>query len=1140
MSCIIRLIACLAVAVGCSMTAAALPADHFAQHSRLSSGRWIKLSVKESGPCLISSSILKSNGFKNTDAVRVYGYPGYRQDDRLTAALTTDDLPPVPTVVTPAGVVFYAGAPALITYADGRLDCEPSVYTDYSYYFVTESDEAAPQWPVTGKPANDGVNTALAVSHYENDLDTPGEAGAHLVGEDFKYTSLRQFKIPTRMAASDGDATLACSFVSNVTAATSNLNITATGLNANVQLEKSVNDSKYYGYESLSFNSFKLKSDNPTVSLTFKPGADCQGAWLNYLTLTYTCQLKLTDGYLLFYSDAPQLALDCTAAADVTVWDVTDPVNIKRVDAFRRDNKLCWSVTEPGMRHYAAFAGAASLNTPAGVTTVANQDLHALTEADMIIYTYPQWADQAQRLAKLHAGAPDSLRTHVVDINQVYNEFGSGAPDVSAIRRLNKMLYDRGAGTKHPLKYVLLMGSATFDERHHLQATRNMRGYSIPSWQTRSMTQSLSSNSGFGTDDFVGMLEDYRNETLGSAYISVAVGRMAVNSHADAKIAVDKVEKYINASKRGTWRNRILMCSDDGNMGVHTTQSEQFEANLRTEADEQYLVNKMYTDAYDYDGMVPTAGRNEMFRLLREGVLLWTYVGHGNPSRWSDNDILVTSDINNFYAAQSPVLYAATCDFLRWDSNIISGAEIMYLKQAGGLAAVISATRPVNIADNAYMTNAMGHSMGRRDELGRHYPLGEIYRWAKNNLTFIDGNGIERPVTVNTNRLRYVLLGDPAMRLPMPDLLVRVDSLNGQPMDKLEAPQIKARQLCRIAGSVVNPVTKAVVRDFNGTVQYDLYDATESRTTKDHEREDKTVTFDMPGQRLASGGGTVTNGHFNFTIAMPEQTSQNWRTASLNLLAINDKASGQSASVSDAAGLVRSIYVYDTDTKVAQDTIAPEIELLALNHKSYVHGSPVHSTPTILAEVTDDRGINLSLRGVGRQMSATIDGRTSYSDLALYFTPYSDGRIGGSLAYPLPALTDGPHTLRLRVWDTDGNLSEANTQFVVDASLQPQILDVTTDANPATEQATFYVTHNQPDAMVSMTLSIYSLDGRLVWSQTQSGRSDSNQVAPVTWPLTDGTGRRVARGIYLYRVSLSTKDGSSYSTQARKIAVAPL
>ena len=92
------------------------------------------------------------------------------------------------------------------------------------------------------------------------------------------------------------------------------------------------------------------------------------------------------------------------------------------------------------------------------------------------------------------------------------------------------------------------------------------------------------------------------------------------------------------------------------------------------------------------------------------------------------------------------------------------------------------------------------------------------------------------------------------------------------------------------------------------------------------------------------------------------------------------------------------------------------------------------------------------------------------------------------------------------------------------------------DANPASTSANFYLKHNRPDATVTVGIDIYNLLGQLVWTATQTGRSDSGTSFPVTWNLTDMNGNRVQRGIYIYRARIST-DGIQEATKAKKIAV---
>ncbi|MDE6098492.1 MAG: type IX secretion system sortase PorU [Muribaculaceae bacterium] len=1137
----------LSLVLLCCTHALALPLEHYAAESVLATGSWVKVRVDKSGLFRITSSELRKMGFSDPQKVHVYGYGGYRQPDQLTAANFIDDLPLLQSINNSDGIIFYAQGPytrQLSSSSSSYINHTPSIYSDYSYYYLSEIDCDSREIKTTGSPVTTAPATSfIEVVHHEQELMSPAEAGAQLLGEDFRYTPTRTLSFNTPGAASGGKAWFECSFASEVFGASSMLRFSANGTElpsvSDDRIAAANTDEHYYGRATTTRHEFTHSGDRLQLQIAYQPGATCHGAWLDYVTLNYERQLSLpASGYLSFSSAGRQLQLS-NASPDVIIWDVSDPLEIFQVNAAVDGNKASWTSGRAGLHHYVAFRTGATLESPENTGTVKNQNLHSLEAADMAIITFSQWQNQAERLATFHRNSPDSLKVHVLDIAEIYNEFGSGAPDVSAIRKMCKMLYDRGNDSGRPLRYVLLMGASTFDERHKLEGTRSSRPYTIPGWQTKQMSQVLSDNEGYGTDDFVGMLEDNDGANLGSAYISVAVGRIPVRTANEAKSTVDKLLQYSNESKRGTWRNRVMLIADDGNNGVHLNQSERFVKNICKDPRQQQIFTKIYIDAYDYSGTVPLVARDEMFRALDEGVMWWNFVGHGNPSKWTGNDILTYNDINNAYWRQLPVIYAATCDFLRWDSNVTSGGEILFFERNGGCVAMISATRPVNISDNGYLTNGMGHSLARRDANGRIYPIGEIYRWAKNNL-YNDNDALL--TGSNPNKLRFVLMGDPAMRLAMPGNIARLDSINGKALtDNSADNQIMARSLSRISGSVTDPASGEIMPDFNGILYYDLYDAEYSLTTKGHSDNggfgQPQITYENMGGRIASGSAKVSNGKFSFTIAMPEEVAQIWRPATLNMHAVSDDSETGAASLSDAAGVNNSFYVYDTDTEVAPDTKAPTIEWLAVNHPGFTPGATVHSTPMILARVSDDRGINLSTSGIGRQMSLTLDGKTTFTDVSQYYTPDPDNNTAGDIAYPMNTLTDGNHEISLRVWDTDGNFTDARAEFFVSSDAAPEIFDLYTDANPAHTEANFYLSHNQPDATMTVTVNVYTLAGNPVWSQTQTGRSDMFLTQPLTWDLTDSGGRRVGRGIYVYRATISN-GGTSHTTASRKLAVA--
>ena len=76
-------------------------------NSLLSSGRWTKIRVRNTGVFKITNAELKKMGFSRPEKVRVFGYGGYLLSQRFSEHPAVD-LPEVPLLRLSDGVLFYA------------------------------------------------------------------------------------------------------------------------------------------------------------------------------------------------------------------------------------------------------------------------------------------------------------------------------------------------------------------------------------------------------------------------------------------------------------------------------------------------------------------------------------------------------------------------------------------------------------------------------------------------------------------------------------------------------------------------------------------------------------------------------------------------------------------------------------------------------------------------------------------------------------------------------------------------------------------------------------------------------------------------------------------------------------------------
>ncbi|MDE6266295.1 MAG: type IX secretion system sortase PorU [Muribaculaceae bacterium] len=1103
----------------------------YAEKSVLSENRWVKVSVTETGIHSISAADLRKWGFTNIENVRIYGYGGRRIPDLLSISNYTDDLPLVQTVTTPQNLYFYAVGPVTwnsIFVSQFRQSSNP--FSDYGYYYITESNEPAATINQTGTPgANAPVTKFTERIYHEKDILSIGETGHLLVGENFKTKPIQSFEFDLTDYVEGDNAWINISLVArSINDEKTRFAFTTDGEALTVSplptIGAVLNETKYHGKEGNFRGTFKPQGDRLTVGINAENSTSnyIQSIYLDYITINYQRHLRMNGGKLQFTSKQAGLKLE-GADATTRIWDVTDPLNITQINSADENGARVWTSSFGSQRDYVAWNENASFPTPTYVESVDTQNIHGMSTPDMVIFTLPQWKAQAERLADIHRQGTDSLSVIVLDVNQVYNEFSSGSPDVNSLRRCLKMFYDRGEAQGTPLKYAILMGRSTHDNRQITDKIKALNLPTIPCWQSDS---GLSDSDSFSTDDIIVFLADNSGSQLSRDKPLVALGRLPVTTVNEAKNAVDKIHTYIYDTPRSGWKNNVLLIADDDDSGVHMKDIERmYNGMLNSTGGCDMHYQKVYIDAYDKVGSIYPQARTDMFRALDEGVLWWHFMGHANPTSWTADGLMTYNDINSLYLRHWPIVYAGTCDFMRWDSATTSAAELLFKNTHGGVIAVISATRPVYISENGDLAEVFGEIVFERDKDGRYLPVGEALRRAKYNYR----TGAT-PIP-NENKLKYVFLGDPAMRPATPANRTVITEINGTPVDGDNQPVIMAAQRASVKG-YINDGHGNIMTDFNGKIETVLYDADISTTSKGNGKNGKEVTFDQHGNRLYAGSDSVKNGEFSLSIAMPSEIADNFRPATLDLYAVTDNKQ------TEATGVCRDFYVYGFDDSAPADTISPSIDNLFLNHSSFTNGSSVNESPTVIAYISDNVGINLSNAGVGHQMILWLDGTRSFNDVSNYYTPSADGSPSGTITYPLQNLSDGTHTIRLRIWDTSGNSDEATIEFNVVNGMPGEILSVYTDANPATVEANFYLTHNRPDAMVTITMEIYNMLGQRVWSSQQSGRSDLFTSFPITWNLTDLSGRRVTRGIYLYRATMIEADGSTSNSVTKKIAVA--
>ena len=1117
-----------------AVSATAHDMSHYCDTSRLATGKWVKVAVPESGIYQITSSDASKWGFNDLSRVRVFGFGGAPINDTLRITIP-DDLPQVPVLRTGERILFYAQGPTTWKWSNNDLIYiqQQHPYSTQGYYFITE-DSSIPDLTtqqLNTPPTGAVVNTFTERLFHEEELVNPGETGRVLLGEDFTSTGTQSFKFTLDGLIDGTEVRVLTRFCAKTLVNGSSVSFKYNGNNiAGSATIKGItaSDPNHYHYNVASaLKTFNMSGTRElTYSVIYNPGGTVNLARLDYITLGYLRALDLTGKSSLAFglkSDGNTQYELSGASASTHVWDVTNSRTPQEMSVSLDGSKAHFSLDGKSRREVIAFNESGSFPSPTFSADIDNQSIHGREIPDMIIIAPSEFMPQAHQLAALHEDI-DSMRVLVVEQTKVFNEFSSGTPDALAYRMLCKYFYDRGTDDQgHKLGYLLLMGNGYCDNRLITNAGKALRYPKLLVWESLASEDEMKS---YTSDDFFGYLQD--NSIAGvNGRMTIAVGRIPARSATDASIAVSKIIKYATQADYGNWKNTMLNVADneDDNGSNHWKHGEDVVQTVLANGGENVNFNRVFLDNFeeksDGSGSKFPEARKKMFKVLTEGTLWWNYCGHGGPSGWTNDGLLVTSDVENklFYSHQ-PILFAATCEFSRHDGTSPSSGENMFFNPNGGCVAMFCPPRLVYMSDNRFLNITAAQKMYKRDNNGQIMRLGDLLVYAKNNTS----NGRE-------NSLRYHLYGDPAMRPAMPQLKAVIDKINGNDVDPEIMPVFEARQTMNITGHIEN-LAGLKQTDFNGLIESTLYDCEKSVSFIG--ANDIVYTYEERQNKLALNVNRVNNGEFFFNITIPSEVTvnyDNYRPSLVSLYAYDpDKKI-------EATGSCDDFYIYGYDESVVADTIGPDISYMGLNSSSFKDGDRVNESPLFIASVSDESGINFSNAGIGHNMTLTLDGNITYSDVSSYYTAIeAEKGSAGNINYGFSNLSNGHHTLKLKVWDVFNNSSEKTITFNVMSGLKPEIDEIKAFPNPAATSTTFLVTHNRPDATVTITIEVFNLMGQRMWSTTQSGRSSMFSSFPITWDLSDYSGSRLPRGIYMYRATITT-DGHQESTKTKKLAI---
>lgn len=1107
----------------------------YSPHSVLATGNWYRIGIKQEGIYRVDVAMLSSLGIPSaglsSGSIRLYGNGGGMLNEN-NAAGRPDDLVENPIEIVDGGDGSFNGSDYFLFYAPGphrwlkdsvnqRFRHQKNLYSDTAFYYITigGTGRRIGTNPTATNPGF-SVNSYNDRYFYENDLINLLNSGKEWYGEEFNANlggSLSKTFTVDWPGLQSQPVTLITDFVGRSVGANSSFSIKLNNLSVQTATVQSVSGYFLDLFASpVSQTSSTGNLQSPlSVGITWNPGPASAQGWLNWFELHGRRALAVTNNSPLFFRDwstvKPASVARFTisnATAGMSVWEITDPANPSRLVTNLTGSQLSFDNDASRLREYVAF-GSGNLPSPFALGKVANQDLHGLGNAAMLIVTESSLMTQAQRLQQFHQ-QHDGYSTTVVTTSQIFNEFSSGIPDPVAIRDFVKMFYDRSAGNQRP-KYLLLMGTASYDYRNRVPGNVNL----VPGFET---TNSLEPLNTYTSDDFFGSLDDTDdiNQNNASMLLDIGIGRIPARNIAEATMMVDKILRYHSSQSLGAWRNQTVYVADDQDNNLHLQDAEIIAASAKA-SNNIYNQYKIYLDAYPLmsgsGGARYPAVNDAIVNQVFNGALIFNYSGHGSYQRLAEEAVVTQEELNRFNNPDRLALFiTASCDFAPHDDPAKNslGAGILTGSNNGAIA-LLTTTRVVFAYSNRQINDNYLRIALQPDGSGKYLTLGESVMQAKNYTMQSTGDVV--------NNRKFALLGDPAMRLGFPDLRTKLNTVNGQ---LVGTDTLRALGRYEFTGTITdakgNPQTT-----FNGKLNAVVFDKAQQVKTLGNDPASPVTSFIQQAGVLYKGDVTVKDGQFRFTFIVPKDINYQPGTGRISLYADDGKVA--------ANGVNTDLYIGGQAASSAADNVGPVIKPF-INDDKFLDGGLSNENPVLLVKLYDSSGISTSGNGIGHDITAVIDGNErNVLVLNSFYSAVQDSYQQGQVLYQLPLMPDGEHTIRIKAWDVANNSSEVTIRFVVAKQVKLQVMQVRNFPNPFTTSTVFGFEHNQPGKDLDVTIEIYTRSGARVKTIRQRVNTGGSRNCQINWNGDNQAGAKLAKGVYIYRVIVAAGDQETRATQ---------
>jgi hypothetical protein len=1114
--------------------------------SVLASGDWYKFSVDTTGVFKIDKNLLQSIGVStnglNPKKIQIFGNGG-ALIPVLNSDFRNEDLQENSIYIEGEQDGSFDANDFILFYAKGPHDWEvdtenetanhrQNIYSDKAYYFITVGSSNGKRIAVKAKNT-DTVDTLPITSFddftfYEKEEFNYLSAGTQwFFNDNFNIENTQSFTLPFPNALPNTPISVHVRGLSS-SIKPSNMVVKVNNVDVYTLSYSSVRaDADTRARTTENTGSVANSSDAINIEITYNNNGNPSAiAYLDFIEIVGKKQL-VADAIQFSFRSFAQFDASETIAYQIKnatniyqVWDVSNFLSPKIIRNEATGADFTFKDTGGVLNEYIVL-NRSDFYTPEAIenSKVVHQNLHALSAINYLVVTTSELAPQAQRMADYHQ-ENSGLKTKVVLLDAIYNEFSSGSKDITGIRDFIKHVYDKSTSVENKLKYVCFFGDASFDYKDRITGNNNI----VP---VKLSEESFNLATSWVTDDFFVMLSSGDGKMNTRDKIDVASSRIPVTGISQAKDVVDKILSYYSESALGDWRNTITLVADDiDEPRVDTSLQPGVEliADAIKENKQVFNVNKIYLDAYVQEN---SAGgerypdvKKAITNAIEKGTLVFDYFGHGGEDGFAAERILEKPQIQGFYNPNAlPLLITVTCDFSRFDNpSRVTAGELTLWNKTGGAASMITTTREVFISFGQQFNKRFIAALLDFDDISENVSIAETLMKVKNQFT------------INQKFFIYSF-GDPAMKLAVAAPTVRVTEIIDVYNDNNPTNKLKALSKVRIKGVVDNDNddSNGILDEFTGTVTTTIFDKYIDKTTLVNDGNGVPVTFDTQDSKIFRGKDSVVNGVFTFDFIVPKDIKIAIGPGKLSFYVEN--------GVLQKAGFNMDVMVGGIDENAPEDTMGPELKMF-MNDESFIDGGNTNASPNLIAVLSDVSGINTSITAIDHDIIGILDG-DALNPIVLndfYETELGDF-TKGKVTYRLRNLEVGPHTLKVKAWDTYNNSAETTLNFVVVSDAVLNIENVLNYPNPFVNYTEFWFNHNKPNEPLKVQVQVFTISGKLIKTINQNVQTMGTLSRNITWNGLDDFGNKIGKGVYIYKLRVTSELSNLVSEKYEKLVV---